>query len=217
MMTEVTRARRFLRWSCVVGVTAAILAAAGTASSQSAKPAPAPAKPAAAATPPTARANHQATALVELQKNLQRYLKLREELGKKLTPLSPTASSSELAARQEALAAALKAARKGARPGDLIPPRAARLIARTVKDDFRQRKPAATRAVFKEVPETLRPAINRTFPDDAALATIPPLLLNNLPILPDNLQYRFAQRDVVILDGDTRIIVDYVANVLPAH
>ena len=54
-------------------------------------------------------------------------------------------------------------------------------------------------------------------PDTAALATVPPLLLNSLPRLPDNLQYRFMDRHIVLLDGDTRLIVDYILNVLPTH
>jgi hypothetical protein len=36
-----------------------------------------------------------------------------------------------------------------------------------------------------------------------------------LPGLPDNLQYRFYGRHLVILDGDLQIITDYVSNVLP--
>ena len=71
--------------------------------------------------------------------------------------------------------------------------------------------------MFEEVPEGVQPIVNRTMPDNAALATVPPLLLNNLPRLPDNLQYRFMGRHVVLMDGDTRIIVDYIRNVLPPH
>jgi hypothetical protein len=198
----------------------ALLLAVVTAdvSAQAAKPAPAP-KPAAASPSPQAnpKVNAQASALATFQANLQSYLQLRENLAKKLKPLSPTASSAELAARQDALAAAIKSARKGARQGDLIPPMAATQIQQTIADDFRQRRPAATKAVFHEVPPTLRAAVNRAFPDDAALATMPALLLKNLPVLPDNLQYRLLQRDLVILDGDTRLIIDYIANVLPAH
>ena len=36
-----------------------------------------------------------------------------------------------------------------------------------------------------------------------------------LPALPDNLQYLFVGRHIVLLDGDTQLIVDYVDNVLP--
>jgi len=39
--------------------------------------------------------------------------------------------------------------------------------------------------------------------------------LANLPRLPDNLQYRFFGRHVLILDGDVEIMIDYVRNTLP--
>jgi hypothetical protein len=163
------------------------------------------------------KVNAQAGALAQFQANLQAYLQLRENLSRKLKPLSPTASSAELTARQDALAAALKQALSGARRGDLIPAEAGRQIQQTIAADFDRRRPAATKAVFDEVPVGLRPAVNKTLPDTTALATMPPLLLRNLPVLPDNLQYRLLQRDVIILDGDTRLIIDYLPNVLPAH
>lgn len=162
-------------------------------------------------------ANAQATALAEFQKRLQDYINLRAELGRKLKPLASTADSAELTARQDTLAAAIREARKGAKPGDLIPTRVAGQIRTTVAADFRRRSAAVQRAVFEEVPEGVTPVINKTMPDNSALATVPPLLLNQLPALPDNLQYRFMARHIVLMDGDTRIIVDYLLNVLPPH
>jgi hypothetical protein len=84
-----------------------------------------------------------------------------------------------------------------------------------VQNDFRQRPVEARKAAFEEVPTNAVPVINRTYPAQAALPTVPPLLLAKLPTLPDNLQYRFLARHLVILDGDTQIIIDYVANALP--
>jgi hypothetical protein len=160
--------------------------------------------------------NALAAGLKEFQERLNAYLKLREEMTRRLKPLSSTPSAAELATRQDALAAAIRAARKGARPGDLVAPAAA-LIAKVCMEDFHFRNPDIKRAALEEVPSAPRPVINQTFPEDAALATVPPLLLAKLPPLPDNLQYRFFGRHIAILDADTQIIVDYVANVLPAH
>jgi hypothetical protein len=161
-------------------------------------------------------ANPQAIALVEFEKRLQGYIDLRAQLAGKLKPLSPTADSAELAARQDTLAAAIRQARKTAKPGDMVPTAVADQIRRTVTDDLRRRNAESKRAVIEEVP-AVRPAINKAVPDTAALATVPPLLLNNLPKLPDNLQYRFLGRHMVLLDGDTRLIIDYILNVLPPH
>jgi len=77
-------------------------------------------------------------------------------------------------------------ARMGAKPGDLIPTRVADQIRTTVADDFRHRNPDTKRAVFTEIPEGVQPVINKTVPDTATLATVPPLLLNSLPRLPMN-------------------------------
>lgn len=165
----------------------------------------------------TPEANPQATALAEFQRRLQAYIDLRAELSTKLKPLSPTADSAELATRQDTLAAAIREARKGAKPGDVIPTRVAGQIRNVVTDDFRHRNLDTKRAVFEEVPENVRPVVNKTMPDSVALATVPPLLLNRLPRLPDNLQYRFMDRHVVLMDGDTRIMIDYILNVLPPH
>jgi hypothetical protein len=163
----------------------------------------------------TDRVNPQAAGMYEFQQRLNGYLKLREGLSQKLKPLSTTASAPDLTARQEALAAALRTARKNARPGDLIPPSVADQIRMVCIDDFHFRNPEVKRAALQEVPNAPRPVINRTYPENEALATVPPLLLAKLPILPDNLQYRFFGRHLVILDGDTQIITDYVANVVP--
>ncbi len=199
-MTQVPRVQSIVQ-RALVTVLLAILAPAGA--------------PEASAFSQKEGVNPQAAAVHEFQQRLTDYLELREALSKKLKPLSTTPSAAELTARQQALAAAIRAARKAARPGDLIPAAAAAQIANVCLEDFHFRNPQAKRATLQEVSRAVRPAINRTFPEDAALPTVPPLLLSKLPQLPDNLQYRFFGRHIVILDGDTQIIVDYVPNVLP--
>ena len=165
----------------------------------------------------TTQADLQAAALKDFQKRLDAYVDLRARLAKELKPLSPTASASDLAARQESLAAALRLARKTAKQGDLIPTPVASQLRTIVQADFQGRKPDARQAAFSEVADAGTPIINRTYPAKAALPTVPPLLLAKLPALPDNLQYRFIDRHLLILDGDTQLIIDYVSNVLPPH
>jgi hypothetical protein len=164
---------------------------------------------------PSGQVNPQAAALAEFQKRLETYLDLRQSLAGKLEPLSPTPSASDLQARQQALAAALRAARAAAKQGDLIPVPVQEQIREVVRADLARRAPATRRATLEEVPSGRLPGINRNYPEQAALPTVPPLLLASLPRLPDNLQYRFFGRHVVLLDGDTEIVVDYVQNALP--
>jgi hypothetical protein len=153
----------------------------------------------------------------DFERRLVDYLNLRQTLSEKMMPLAPTPSARELETRLRELAAALRAARAAAKPGDLVPASIAARIHAVILEDFKRRSAADERATFSEVPNTVRPAINRTYPAAAALPTVPPLLLSRLPRLPENLQYRFYGRHLVVLDGDAQIIVDYIANVLPSH
>jgi hypothetical protein len=153
--------------------------------------------------------------LKEFERRLNGYIQLRSDLSKKVKPLTPTADSAELTARQEALAAALRIARSGAKKGDLIPAQVAAEIQTIVAADFKQRTPAERIATVAEVPSGFNLAVNRTYPQQAALPTVPPLLLSKLPVLPDNLQYRFVGHHMVILDWDTQLIIDYIANAVP--
>ena len=155
------------------------------------------------------------TATAEFQERLRQYIDLRIELSKKLKPLTLTPSPTELSERQTALAAAIRSARATAVPGDVIPPSAAAAIRAAVLEDLMRRTASDERAVRSETPGTGRPVVNRTYPSDWARATVPPLLLMNLPRLPDNLQYRFYGRYLILLDTDVQVILDYVPNVLP--
>jgi len=190
-----------LRWAAVAAV--ALTLSLGPLAAQSQKP--------------TAQSSEQTAALKDFETRLNDYVALRSKLAKELKPLSPTPSASQLAVRQESLAAALRQVRKMARQGDVIPIAVANHLRNVIKADLQQRKPDARQATISEVAETGTPVINRTYPANAAVPTVPALMLAKLPVLPDNLQYRFLDRHLVLLDGDTQIIVDYVLNVLPPH
>jgi hypothetical protein len=160
----------------------------------------------------------QAVALQEFQTRIQQYLVMREQISRNLKPLSTSPDGSELTARQETFAAALKKARAKARHSDLIPPLVAQQIVAAVRNDLQRRDAATQAGVFEEVLEIPGSALlNRTYPPNQALPTVPPELLAKLPKLPDTLQYRFVGRDMAILDADLRVVVDYVAGVLPVQ
>jgi hypothetical protein len=161
------------------------------------------------------RVNADAAAMQTFQQRLNTYVRLRNELARRLKPLSPTANADELTGRQEALAKMLRTARAGAKPGDLIPEPVAKLLLTSIAIDLKRRSAAGEKTTFSESMNAPRPAVNQDVPDDEALAAVPPLLLKNLPPLPDNLQYRFYGRHLLLIDGDPHIIADYLANVLP--
>jgi hypothetical protein len=204
--SSVTRAVMAGTGFVVVLLTSAV--AAGQQTPRTTPPPPADANP---------KVNAQALAQQDFQARLKAYLALRDELSKKLKPLSSTPSATELTSRQQSLANAMKAARATAKRGDLVPKLVAEQIATSIAEDFRRRNTVATKGTLKEVPVAAVPEVNKTYPPGDAMPTVPPLLLTNLPPLPDNLQYRFFGRSIVILDGDLQLIADVIPGVLPPH
>ncbi len=149
-------------------------------------------------------------------RRLREYLQLRQSLAETIGPLESTDSAAELATRQAALTTAIQQARRDAAPGNLVPAPVADEMRAIVRRDLAERALPIHDASDEETPDHVTLAINRAYPPEAALPTVPPLLLAKLPKLPDNLQYRLVERDLVILDGDTQLVVDIVTGVVPA-
>jgi hypothetical protein len=205
MTTRSNTAR--VAWGAIVLSTGLLALAAAALAQAPAAPAPAPAPPG---------VNALGAALQEFQARLDQYLAMRAGLTRKIKPLSPSPEAAELVSRQEAMSAAIRTARAGAKQGNLIPTLVSSLIVRTVQEDFNQRGAAVQSALYSEVPEQPGAVLlNKVYPPGEPLPTTPPLLLANLPKLPETLQYRFTGRDLVIMDLDTQVVIDYIAGVLP--
>jgi hypothetical protein len=142
------------------------------------------------------------------------YVTLKKELEAGLPPLSPSDSTSRIEQHQAALAERIRAARRSAKPGDLfgdVAPLLVEIIARDVKKRGRR----DTGAALQEVPARSPLAVNTDYPEGAALATVPPLILLNLPPLPDGLEYRFMGRDLILRDQTSNLIVDLIRGGIP--
>jgi hypothetical protein len=53
------------------------------------------------------------------------------------------------------------------------------------------------------------------FPTTSAMATMPAHLLEALPTLPKDLEYRFAGRTLILRDRDAALIIDFLPAALP--
>jgi hypothetical protein len=56
--------------------------------------------------------------------------------------------------------------------------------------------------------------VNASYPDSAPLMTVPPDILAALPKLPEDLEYRFVAKHMILLDVRANLIVDYVLNAI---
>lgn len=157
-------------------------------------------------------------ALVEkFQNRIADYLKLRKsaEAAVNEKPLKPTASQEKIRHHQHELREAIVAQRAGAVSGDIFTSEIAaefrRLIGLAYQADAKHIRESLKRAE----PLKLRVHVNKEYPDDKPLQSMPPSLLTNLPPLPPELEYRIVGRDLILRDVGANLIVDLIARVIP--
>ena len=130
--------------------------------------------------------------------------------------LKETSDPKQVSGREKALAEEIRVERAGAHQGDVFSPSAAREIGLIVAADFNGRPLRIQKAILVEVPVKVPPAINTDYPTTLPLATVPPGLLLKLPTLPEELEYRFLGRHLILRDIKANLIVDFIPDVVPA-
>jgi hypothetical protein len=134
------------------------------------------------------------------------YFELRSELEKGL-PLTVTDDPAEIRRGVRALAKRIRVARAGAKQGDMFTP--------TISVEFRkalilQMDANTWAAIMDDNPGEFSNQINGTYPDGKPLSTVPPNILAVLPRLPDDIQYRFVGRHLILLDARASVILDRI-------
>lgn len=161
-------------------------------------------------------------ALTDFQRRLQDYLELRNKVQQDAARLGDKATPEEIAKYRAVMAAAIAKARSGATQGDVLAPQVAVHIHAVVRGHLRGRSGAGAREKTKEgnpavegSPEPVVLKVNAIYPGRAPVSSVPPGLLQKLPELPDEVQYRFVGRHLILLDATANIILDYMRNVTP--
>ncbi len=151
--------------------------------------------------------------LREFVKRATGYVALRREATAAMLPLEESPSPEQIRARERALAAAIRDRRPGARRGDVFG--AARVpIVTIVRGDWRQRNGVERSALAAETPDVAAPEVNAAYPAQLELATFPPELLEALPRLPQELEYRFVGPHLILHDVEANLVVDVAPDVL---
>ena len=145
------------------------------------------------------------------------YAKMREQLEEQMPKLSKEAKPEEIQTHKEQFQERVRAARAGAKHGDVFTPDAARLIRAIIKDEYKGRERAELRdTVLREADTKAVPLrVNYPYPESQELLEMAPTLLLRLPQLPKQLRYRFVGRNLLLIDRENGLIVDYMANALP--
>lgn len=155
-------------------------------------------------------------AIARFEGRVKEYVKLRNQVKSKLPSLSKDSTPEQIESYRKNFEAALRAARTGAKPGDLFNHEGADYIRRTLKAEFKGRDRAEIREiVFEADNQTVPMRVNYPYPATAELTEMPATLLLELPQLPKEVKYRFVGRNMLLVDRDNNLIIDYMRNALP--
>jgi hypothetical protein len=150
----------------------------------------------------------------EFSMRVRSYADLRSELERNLPALRVTDDPAEIRGRVRALARRIRVARAEARQGDIFTP--------AISIEFRKALlPEVNASTWDSInyggPRGLSTRINGIYPERKPVSTMPPNILAVLPKLPDDIEYRFVGRHLILIDTRARVIIDRLPNAIQCN
>jgi hypothetical protein len=146
------------------------------------------------------------------------YLRLQRRLRKEVPGLMVTSEPQRITDASDTLAAAIQRARRTAKKGDIFNPATASVIAERLRTALKGVDIATfVDGINDESTFKGQPKVHMRFPEARPMATMPAALLELLPALPVELEYRFIGRHLILRDRDAALVIDYVINAIPAR
>ena len=159
--------------------------------------------------------------LDRFQSAVDDYMALREVVKRTLPPLEITPDAEDIRAASDAIAEGIRRARSSAKEGDIFNADVAGLL--RLRIGASSREPGCDVAEIlaaerddDDVPPPPRPLVHDRL-DWGWGSFMPWCVLRVLPLVPDELQFRFVEHDLVLVDIDASLVVDVLPNALPAR
>jgi hypothetical protein len=156
--------------------------------------------------------------IADFNRQVSEYLELHRRIEGPVPTIQVSSDPAEVGRAMAALARKIRAERMRARQGDFFTPAAGpvfrRLIAAGCSGDLEGLNALTT----EENPylKTWRPRVNESYPDRLPYSAVPPSVLCSLPELPEELQFRFWDRSLILWDYHANLIVDVLPNAIPS-
>lgn len=199
-------------------VAIAGLIAAGSSSVFAQAPSSARPQAPAVTTPKGEPVNQDAAALADFRKRIDAYVALHDKVAKASPPLKTTNDPAEITQAQESLLRALQAARPDAKAGDIFTPEIKTTFRKVLRPELKGASGQDAKDTLKDdAPASIPLKVNAKYPEGATRPTVPAKVLANLPTLPEQVEYRIVNGNLVLLDTKAWMVIDYIANALPAE
>jgi len=152
----------------------------------------------------------------EFHNRVEKYVAPHRILEGRVPTLEISEDPKKIRAAIEALQVKLRKTRATARQGDVFVPGIAPLFRRLIREAFPEtgifRLMSLISQETAKVP--IRPQVNGSYPAGASLSVMPTILLSVFPPLPEELQYRFVDRDLILWDVHANLVVDVLPNAI---
>jgi len=155
-------------------------------------------------------------AIQTFEKQVNDYINLRNKLRENAPKLSKDSTPEQIHAYRTALEQSLRSARANAKRGDLFRPETADYIRRTLKLEFQGKDRQQLRdTIFETETQGVVLRVNYPYAQSAEFSEMPATLLAKLPQLPKEVRYRFVGRNMLLVDRESNVIIDYMPDALP--
>ena len=153
----------------------------------------------------------------EFTARVQAYVKLQKAVESSLPTLKTTDLPEMITAHQQVLARKLREARPHAKQGDVFTDAAREAFRHASRTALGiQRHTESHTDTEHDGPNPrMRLVVNGVYPDTEPITALPPELLAAFPPLPADVAYRVVGRTLILIDVQSRMIVDLVPNLLP--
>ena len=167
-------------------------------------------------TTPTSAADDRQAVLL-FRRKVEDYAALHRRLARSLPTVSAQASPADVHAQELAFEKLIASERRSSAAGDLFIQQIQPLIRRVASEMLSGKAGAPLLDTIKEESTEGRASarVNARYPDSVPLSSVPAQLLAALPALPEELEYRFVGRDLILLDTKARLVADVMPLVLP--
>jgi hypothetical protein len=154
--------------------------------------------------------------IVAFENRVKTYMKLRNRVKAKLPKLSKDSTPEQIESYRKSFEEKLRAARAGVHSGDIFRAGVAAYIRKTLRTEFQGKDRAELRdIVFEAETQGVPLRVNYPYPEKNELSEMPATLLIKLPQLPKEVRYRFVGRNMLLVDRDNNLIIDYMVDALP--
>jgi hypothetical protein len=162
------------------------------------------------------RVNRDAKVMAEFEERVKAYSTLHRELEATIPSLPKEATPQQINTHQMALAALIAKTRAKASAGDIFTKDVRALFRRYLARVFDGPQGHDLRAsIMDDNPGRLRLHVNARYPESIPVPTVPPQVLQALPKLPDDLEYRFIGDRLILHDVHAHTIVDLIDDAIP--